>query len=272
MSEAQNTIRRDREDPRSTLELFAEALTAREDEPAYWCCVRALQRRGTREAFEIATSLAFSADWRERELAVDTIGQLGIPERAFKEEAEAVVLQVLELESHPGVLADIASALGHTGGERSVPHLLALSRHSDGDVRFAAVCSLSSREEDAVIARVVELTQDPESLVRDWATFALASSEKDTPEIRSVLLYRTRDEDDDTRDEAMRGLAARGDARVVEPLLLCLAGQPGRLALEAARTIGDPRLYPSLQRLAVRGGVDEDGLAEALAACRPRKQ
>jgi len=139
--------------------------------------------------------------------------------------------------------------------------------------RIEAVCALMSQEEtEAVMTRLIELTQDPEGDVRNWATFALAKSDVDTPELRQILLYRTRDANADARGEAMCGLAYRGDARVVEPLLLSLAGEPGYLSLMAARMIGDPRLYPALQRLAARGTYDAEDLAAALAACRPRRE
>jgi len=260
----------ERQDPRPTVRLFAEALTAQPGDAAYWCCVRALHRRGTREAFDIAASLALNSGWQERELGVRVIGQLGRPEREFSLEGEQVVLEVLQLESHPEVLKAIAGALEDTGSERSIPALIELSRHRDPEVRYETVYTLVSLEGDAVIARLVELTQDPTRRIREWATFGLASSDVDTPEIREVLLYRTRDRDEDTRDEAIHGLADRGDLRVLEPLLAGLAKDPGYLLLEAARALGDSRLYPALQKLEIHGSVDEDDLADALAACRPR--
>jgi HEAT repeat protein len=260
------------EDPRETVELFADALTTSGDDAVYWCCLRALRRRGGREVLELAASLAFSADTRERLTGVRVIARLELDDED-RPTAETVLHEVLALESDPLMLRALASALDSVGTEKSVPYLLALTRHSHPKVRLEAIYALSDDEQsDEVVERLIGLTQDPDDRVRDWATFALASSEADTPEIRRALVYRTRDADRDTREEAMRGLAERGDSRVVEPLLLSLAGEPGCLALGAATAIGDPRLFSALQRLAVRGGVDEDDLADALAACRPRKQ
>jgi len=271
MSELQNKVKRPPEDPRSTVELFAEALTA-ENEAVYWSCVHALRRRGGREVYELSASLALSPDSRERELGIRTLAHIELPENVSKDAVEVVLLEVLALESDPKVLVRLAGALDSAGGEKSIPHLIALSRHSDPKVRIEAVCALMSQEEtQPVMTRLIELTQDPEGDVRNWATFALAKSDVDTPELRQILLYRTRDENTDARGEAMCGLAYRGDARVVEPLLLSLAGEPGYLSLMAARMIGDPRLYPALQRLRARGTYDAEDLAAALAACRPRK-
>jgi HEAT repeat protein len=261
---------RPEEDPRTTVELFRNALVLTADDDAYWECVRALHWRGTREVFDAAARLAFSADSPERKLGIVAIAQLGVPDRTFPEEGERIVLGVFALESDPEILAEIGFALGWTGGDESSAALVALSRHSDPDVRYAAVHGLGSQEGDEARLRLIELTQDPFPVIRDWATFSLAISDVDTPELREVLLWRTRDEDEDVRGEALRGLASRKDFRVFEPLSIELAGKASSLALEAAAELADPRLYPALQQLAARCDHEPDELARALDACRPR--
>jgi HEAT repeat protein len=263
-------FKRPPEDPRTTVELFANALVFSADDDAYWDCIRALHWRGTREVFDGAARLAFSVEPSERRLAIVTLAQLGVPDRSFPEEGERLLLGVFALESDPEVLAEIGFALGFTGGDESEEALLALSQHSDPEVRYAAVHGLGSQDGNAAYERLIELSQDPAPMIRDWATFSLAIADIDTPELRDVLLWRTRDEDEDVRGEALRGLASRKDARVLEPLLLELTGDPGYLAIEAAAELADPRLYPALERLVTRGH-DPDDLAVALEACRPKR-
>jgi hypothetical protein len=69
----------------------------------------------------------------------------------------------------------------------------------------------------------------------------------------------------------MVGLARRKDARVLESLNRELASDyVGRLAVEAAEAIGDPRLYPALASLKSRwapDGPDAKVLEDALAKC-----
>lgn len=267
----ENLLTRLPEDPRPTVELFADALTAEGNEAVYWCCVNALQRRGGREVLEIAASLAFSADSRERQLAVRTLAHLELTEEEQKSEAATVLFEVLALEGDPEVLVPLIRALDSAGGEKSGEHLLVLSRHRDPKVRMEAVYALALGDGDEVVARMIELSQDPDKGIREWATFSLAKGPVDSDEIRRVLLYRTRDEDPEVRGEAMCGLAFRSDSRVVEPLMLELIREPEYLPLAAARMIADPRLYPALLRLQARGTCDPESVADALAACRPRR-
>lgn len=56
----------------------------------------------------------------------------------------------------------------------------------------------------------MELTQDTDEDVRDWATFGLGVfGQLDSPEIREALVTRLSDTNADVRAEALAGLAAR---------------------------------------------------------------
>ena len=67
---------------------------------------------------------------------------------------------------------------------------------------------------------LIELTSDPEPGIRDWATFALGTlSPQNTEVLRDALAARLDDSDDDTRIEAVHGLALRGDARALDAVL-----------------------------------------------------
>ena len=64
------------------------------------------------------------------------------------------------------------------------------------------------------LAALIALSADPEAAVRDWATFALGTlAEQDSPALRDALAARLDDPDEDTRLEAIHGLALRGDDR-----------------------------------------------------------
>ena len=55
------------------------------------------------------------------------------------------------------------------------------------------------------------MLRDEDSDVRDWATFALAVRENDTPELRDALARLLFDADEDTAAEAAYALARRKD-------------------------------------------------------------
>lgn len=115
----------------------------------------------------------------------------------------------------------------------------------------------------------MELSRDVETEVRDWATFGLgAGSEVDSPEIHAALVARLADEDDETRGEALVGLAQRKDPRVIAAISKELASDAvNHLAIEAARQMPDESFLPALETL-LRASPDDPGIMTVIAACR----
>lgn len=264
-----------RTDPRTNEELFHVALT-NPDEDAVWEVISVLHLQGGRDAFERARTLCASGDTHERRVGANILGQVGVPDDTFREEAVVALLAMLAHEQEPAVLNAIAVALGHRRDPRAIEPLLRLKNYPDERVRFGVVFGLMCHEDERAIQTLIELSADPTTDVRDWATFGLGSQiDSDSPAIRAALLARLVDEDATTSGEAMVGLARRDDQRVVEPLLANLeAGWWGSLLLEAAIAIGDPRLYPALVRLREEHKDEQDGwpfsmLEEAIEKCRP---
>lgn len=274
MSSDRNYGHEKRNNSRSIAELVKLALTE-QDEDAAWEAVTALHCKGNREVLEAATRLCASDSADERQLGVNILGQLGTPERTFPNECFEILAAMLTKETDPSVLECIGVAFGHLKDPRAVELLLPLKRHSNSDVRFGVVLGLTGQDRPDAIEALVELSRDSEELVRSWATFALGTmSPADTPEIREALFARISDSHDETRGEALVGLALRKDERVIEPLLSDLSsGNAGRLTLEAAEAIGDPKLYPALVELKSYCSSDTPNAAlleDALASCVPR--
>ncbi|MBA2287607.1 MAG: HEAT repeat domain-containing protein [Ktedonobacteraceae bacterium] len=264
-----------RSDPCTNEELFRAALIDTDEDTA-WEAISILHLQGGRDAFERAHTLSTSGDAHERRVGADILGQVGVPDDTFCEEAVVALLAMLEHEQEPEVLSSIAVALGHRRDPRAIEPLVRLKNHPDDRVRFGVVLGLTCHEDEQAIQTLIELSADTDTDVRDWATFALGSQiDSDTPAIHAALLARLADEDDTTRGEAMVGLACRDDQRMVEPLLTDLeAGWWGSLLLEAAIAIGDPRLYPTLVRLREEHKGEKDNwpfsmLEEAIEKCRP---
>ena len=238
------------ESPESVL---AAAFVLGPDSHERWDLVNALHKRGDAETFRAAAALLASPDPAKRELGADVLAQLGTPadERPFSARSVTLLLDQLSTEPAPAVLRSIVSALGHLEDPRCTPALVAMKRHPDPALRLTIVFGLINQDGDDAIDALIELSDDPDADVRDWATFGLGTiSSRDEPPIRQALLARLTDHDADTREEAIRGLAARGDLRAIPALLQELERPPLRndqsrreealLAL-ASRT-GDERL------------------------------
>lgn len=196
----------------------------------------------------------------------------------------AALLDATHDDGDDDALALTVCALGFAHDDRATALLLPLARagHPDPDVRLALARALSSSADAEplhtdVVAALVPMTADPVDDVRDWACFALGLQEADDPATRDALAVRLDDPHVDTRCEALRALAATGDVRALDALVVALSGPEPvtvtQLQLEAAAALADPSLVEPLERLA-RGWADDadeftDAVDLALRRCRP---
>lgn len=243
-------------------EVIEDALREEPDSHERWDHIVALHKRGDDESFVAAAELLDSPDPDRRALAADVLAQLGaaagvpVEEGPLAGPAFRLLLRRLDVESDPTVLQSIATAFGHLANPEGIPALHALRTHADEDVRHAVVFGLLSQDDDLAVATLIELSRDPDSDVRDWATFGLGTQiDRDTPELRDALVARLTDSDEDTRCEALRGLAARADTRAIPQLLteLEVDDERGDLSLveeallELAARTADARLRPHVE-------------------------
>ncbi len=136
---------------------------------------------------------------------------------------------------------------------RVVGPLSALKNHWSGKVRYAVAFGLQGYEDNEAIQALIELSTDEYDDVRDWATTGLAGIGRDTAEIRDALARRLNDPDEITAREAACGLARRGDARAVEPLLRALRKDDvDSDIVEAAEAMGDRRVQLALRVMRAR--------------------
>jgi methionyl-tRNA formyltransferase len=208
------------------LEAARKEWADRDDEWQPHVC--ALAARGTRDVLEAMIELGKDEDADARALAAYVLGQLGTAAPALPAEQDAALRAMAEHERDLDVLAAIACAFGHLGPPHGQDWLLALRAHEDADVREAVAFALGGRTGDEALAALIELSADEASGVRDWATFALGTlAEEDGAELRDALAARLDDPDEDTRLEAVHGLAVRGDARAAAPARDLLAAHEG---------------------------------------------
>jgi HEAT repeat protein len=256
-------------DPRSTDDLINAALGELDEDKA-WEAVVALHFRGTAEVLQRARALCESDCCQEQRLGADILGQLGVPNRSFPAECASILIRMLGNERDADVLQAIFVAVSHLDDDPRVSRgAAAYSEHHDPDVRHAVVLALTGYEDSIAVNCLIRLTTDSDSDVRDWATFGIGAQLKlDTPEIRAALMARLDDADDDTRGEAMIGLARRKDHRVLSAIERNLATNATEKAIEAAALFGSPSLLPSLLSLRESLDVSPSCLNDAINACR----
>jgi HEAT repeat protein len=249
-------------DPRSVAELLAAAVDWNDDESSEeeneaWRAVWVLHLRGTREVLEGALTLCRSPEPRIRARGVDILAQLGCPGRTFPDECQLEMIRLLQQDDHPLVLESAAVALGHQlanrRDSRAIPALLAHKNHSDMNVRHGVAFGLGGYNEPDAVAALIELTEDPEDLVRDWATFGLgALCSADNPAIRNALLRRLADRDEDVRFEALSGLAERKDLKVIGPLVAEMRAHP-----ESKELVDIAKLLVGKEQISAEATMDE---------------
>lgn len=211
-----------------------------------WHAIAMLQKSGDRAVLDVCRNLCKSADARERAVAAATIGQLGYSRDLLRDERFGLLKELLDAEvsgdADPEMLQSICFAFGHLKDPRGISSVIPLARHPLSFVRFSVVHALSALDDPAAIAALISLSNDDDSNVRDWATFGLGQLiETDTSEVREALWARLTDSDDNTRLEAISGLASRKDLRVIGHILAALeAGEVAASIYRAVTDLADP--------------------------------
>ena len=158
-------------------------------------------------AADLGSRLLADTSGRRRALGADLLGQATTVEVNLGERAGQIFLPQLEVERDPEVIGSIITALGHLGDKEAIGAVSAHANDADEDVRFSVAYTLPILGlTDDSLATLRELSRDPDSDVRDWATFGLAQSDTDDADTREALFARIDDSDADTRAEAMYGL------------------------------------------------------------------
>lgn len=202
------------------------AVLARDDVPPeqHDAARRALYFYNAPDLLPAIQAFCRSAHPTERAAGAEALRDLARPGHPLTAAGESELLHLLARETEAMVLSCAAAALQRYRGPGVLPALLALARHPDGETRLGVTIGLLYRREPEATACLLELSQDEDVEVRDWATFALGTlCGQDSPAIRGALLRRLEDPDRETRREAMRGLALRREARLVPYLRARLA-------------------------------------------------
>lgn len=267
-------------------ELFAAACDFK-DEEKRWEAVSALHSCGGEKAFCRCLELLENNNIQNRIAAVDVLAQLyssrsfiqsDSPEiirykRLHPRKTVDILLDLLQTTVDDDLLESVCSAFCHNKSHRAIAPLVALKDHPNPDVRYAMCLALSGYEDIRAVKTLIELSNDEDDDIRNWATFELAQQiDINTKYIRKALWQRVDDHHNETRAEAILGLARRQVTAITEPLALelqkCLDnGECWDQIVEAAFSMPNPAYYKLL--VAIAENFDNIwSLDEAIAACR----
>lgn len=158
-----------------------------------------------------------------RRFAADVLHTMSFEERPFR--AAAVDLLRAMLRAEPDAVA-LDSAIGafaaYSNNDADLSDIVRHARHPAAEVRLRVAMlggvgrlhrGGSFAPPPEVPVALVELTRDPEGLVRAGALFTLTEGGFDGSEIRRAMADRLEDEDGEARLQAAAGLALLGDPR-----------------------------------------------------------
>ncbi len=223
------------------------------------------------EAIGAAFAWMASDDPLVRATACDLVGLICERNEAPRESALESLLGLMASESDGSVHWSATRALGATASSGALPALVALVHHPDKDVRLqvavAIPACLGDDVDPSAVAALIDLTNDRDAGVRNWATFGLGRQlATDRQDVRDALWARVTDESQDVREEVVAGLARRRDPRSL-PLLTRLleAGDVPPWLFGAAASLADSSLVPVLREY----DQGDELVRRALALCDP---
>lgn len=220
----------------------------------YWNYVTELRKRRTAAIFEKSLLLIQSNSAKERELGVDILAQFGLP-RVHQKQIVSAFVELLRVETNKQVLSATLSGIGHNNDNLTKEQLdlvCSFEAHRSKIVRRSVVAALLTIDTHQAIDTLIELSKDKDTAIRDWATFGLGTQiDADTKKIRTALWNRVTDQDENTKLEAIVGLAQRKDNKIKEVLKIELQNieECSNLILEAIGKLGDSSFIEPIEAL-----------------------
>lgn len=238
-------------------------------------------------------ALATDPRWEARALAADVLRNLTGPRDPWDEPAllgEPAVARawllcaMANVERDDRALQAIVSAFiglqADLGEDAAAAFACRFIEHDAVGVRVAAAAILHGNRTPRAIAALLPFVADPSAPVRYWTCVSFGRwlacpnvlQTIDTPEIRDALARCLADESIWVREEALIGLAIRGDERGLAAIASALAqvdtDSAGGLAWAAYALEHAPRsrFVPHLEAIHAKSG--SNGVAVALEACR----
>ncbi len=230
--------------------IFARLLNNK-TQKTFWKNIDELRNRPNTRVYNQAFKLANYKTEKEKIIGIYVLAQLGFNPRFQQQKTVDLYFKLLENEKSPKVISAILSSISHNNGnlnENQISKLIKFKNHNYSVVRFQLTIALSCLKNEKAIKTLIELSQDKKTDIRNWATFSLGSLiETNNTEITKALWNRINDKNQETKFEAILGLANRKDNRIKEIIKRELKnGEYGTLLFDAIETLNDKDLLSLL--------------------------
>lgn len=228
-------------------------LTNNKSNKSRWDHIQVLRSRPSEELFTRCIELTKSKEQKSRIIGIGILAQLGLPPRPFLKQTLKRYFDLLSIENDTEVLMTILYAIGHNNDKLSKEQIKKICSFSNSDnnlVREGLVFALLGINNLTAIETLIKLSSDKISEIRNWATFGIGTQvERNNQNIRAALWDRVNDKHQETKLEAIIGLAKRKDSRVKELIKQKLIdGEYGTLLFEAIVETEDKEFLPLLRQ------------------------
>ncbi len=218
-----------------------------------WDNIIALRKRPSEELFLKCVELTKSDNTKIRKIGIDILAQLGLSPRPFLKETLKIYFELLEAETEPDVLMSLLYSFGHNNEEldkEQIEKICSFINNENNWVKEGLVYALLGIDNLTAIQTLVKLSSDKLSHIRNWATFGLGTQiERNNKNIRETLWNRVNDKHQETKLEAIVGLAKRKDNRVNEIIKReIIDGEYGILLFEAILETKNKEFLPLLKQ------------------------
>lgn len=189
----------------------------------YWNTIFELRKFVDDQMVEKCFELINSNDEKSKIVAIDVLSQLGVKRNKFAKILIKNLFEFLEESVNEKLITSSLIAIGHNNKFLTKKHINFLEKFKNNkskEIRYALVFSILTLENETATNILIKLSNDKSPRIRDWALFGLGTQiETDNHEIRKTLYKHCFDKDDQSKQEAIKGLANRNDERVYEIIL-----------------------------------------------------
>lgn len=238
-------------------------LISNKSKTAYWENIHELRSRPNSCVFKTAKGFIKSGEKEKILIGIHVLAQLGSEPRKYLKKSLALFFDTLMATQDKRVISSSLYAIGHNNDnltQAQISTICSFRNNKSKKVRQSLVFALLTIEESNAIETLIKLSKDKVSSIRNWAIFGLGTQiDEDNPQIRKALWLRRKDLDQETKLEAIVGLARRKDKRINKVIEKEISsGEFGSLLFDAIEELENRYFLPHLKKLLKESEKEND--------------